>query len=219
MIPSTKDKDFQTKLEKPINKLLEYCEKNDWAGYDPYDALNSIIFRALPSLDFRIFRLVLTQALKRSPVNFRPILLVPKTQNPKALALFLMAFLKLRKLGLLKSDDLINFMIQKLIDLRSPLNSINFYPVKYFVEISEADLTGAINTVNQPTNHQINPYWCWGYSFPWQTRTIIVPRGEPNIVCTVFVANALLDAYEKNRNVRYLSMAVSAAEYILNEHY
>jgi len=28
------------------------------------------------------------------------------------------------------------------------MNPINFYPVKYFVEISQADLTGTINLVN-----------------------------------------------------------------------
>jgi hypothetical protein len=28
------------------------------------------------------------------------------------------------------------------------MNPINFYPVKYFVEISESDLTGTINLVN-----------------------------------------------------------------------
>jgi rhamnogalacturonyl hydrolase YesR len=33
------------------------------------------------------------------------------------------------------------------------------------------------------------------------------------------VANALLDAYERNRESRYLSMAASAAEYILNDLY
>jgi hypothetical protein len=42
----------------------------------------------------------------------------------------------------------------------------------------------------------MNHYFCWGYSFPWQTRSILVPRGAPNLVCTAFVANALLDAYE-----------------------
>jgi len=34
-------------------KLLAYCQANDWAGYDPYDALNSEIFKALPVLDFK----------------------------------------------------------------------------------------------------------------------------------------------------------------------
>jgi hypothetical protein len=66
---------------------------------------------------------------------------------------------------------------------------------------------------------QDSSYWCWGYSFPWQTRTIIVPKGAPNLVCTVFVANALLDAYEFSSEPRCLNMAASAAEYILNELY
>jgi len=166
-------------------KLLEYCKANDWAGYDPYDALNSEIFKALPFLDFRLPRFVLTQILKRSPFNFRPLLLIPKTENPKAIALFLMAFLKLKMLGLLENEDLISLMIQKLLKLRSPNNS----------------------------------YWCWGYSFPWQTRKILVPRGEANLVCSTFVANALLDAYERNGEPRCLNMAAGAAEYILKELY
>jgi len=175
-------------LEDPIattQKLFNYCQKNDWAGYDPYDALNSRIFNVLPFLNSRIPRLALTQALKRSPVNIRPLLLIPKTHNPKAIALFLMAFVKLSKLGLLTQEDLITAMIDKLIAHRS----------------------------------QENSYWCWGYSFPWQTRTIIVPKGAPNLVCTVFVANALLDVYELNRENDYLKMATSAAEYILKELY
>jgi rhamnogalacturonyl hydrolase YesR len=167
-------------------KLLAYCRANDWAGYDPYDVLNSRIFEALPFLNVKLPRLALTQAMKRCPFNLRPWLLVPKTQNPKGLALFLTSFLKLAKLGLLDStENLAGIMAEKLGDLRSP-NS---------------------------------PYWCWGYSFPWQTRTLLVPRGAPNLVCTTFVANALLDLYETRRDVRYLNMAVSAAEYILNELY
>jgi hypothetical protein len=175
-------------LEDPIfvkQKLFDYCQKNNWAGYDPYDALNSPIFEFLPFLNFRIPRLVFTQLLKRSPVNLRPLLLIPKTHNPKALALFLMSYIKLSKLGLLTQEDLIAKMIDMLIAHRS----------------------------------QNTSYWCWGYSFPWQTRTIIVPRGEPNLVCTVFVANSLLDIYELNREQRCLDMAISAAGYILNELY
>jgi hypothetical protein len=36
----------------------------------------------------------------------------------------------------------------EIINSTNPINPINFYPVKYFVEISEADLTGTINLVN-----------------------------------------------------------------------
>jgi hypothetical protein len=62
-------------------------------------------------------------------------------------------------------------------------------------------------------------YDCWGYSFPWQTRTILVPQGYPNVVCTTFVTSSLLDAYEESRDERCLKMALSAAEYMLNELY
>src|ERR1041384_7135071 len=85
--------------EAAILKLLASCQANDWSGYDPYDALNSRLFSILPLLNFRLPRLILTQALKRSPVNVRRLMLVPKTQNPKAIALFLSAFLKLSRIG------------------------------------------------------------------------------------------------------------------------
>ena len=166
-------------------ELLAYCRTNDWAGYDPYDALNSRILKALPFLDFKLFRLGLTQLLKRSPINIRPLLLVPKMQNPKAMALFLMALLKLSRIGLLDQEDLIGLIVERIDALRA----------------------------------EGSPYWCWGYSFPWQTRSILVPRWAPNLVCTSFVANALLDAYEIKGESICLNMAVSAAEYILKELY
>jgi hypothetical protein len=176
-------------------KLLEYCRANDWAGYDPYDALNSKVFKAFPFLNFKLFRLGLTQSFKRSPVNLRRLFLIPKTQNPKALALFLSAFLTLEREGLLEDTSLIPLMVQKLIDLRST-----------------SDTSNSINPKNSGT-----PYWCWGYSFPWQTRTILVPRWSANIVCTTFVANALLDVYETRGDPKYLQMAISAAEYIVSD--
>ena len=166
-------------------KLLAYCQANDWAGYDPYDALNSELFAALPFLQWNLPRIVLTQILKNSPINLRSLVLVPKTQNPKALALFLSGLLNLSKAGPVGQGDLIEQIIGRLIVLRSP---------------------GI-------------PYWGWGYSFPWQTRNMLVPAGAANLVCTTFVASALLDAYEERRDSRCLEMAVSAAEYILNELY
>src|SRR2546426_4069225 len=100
-------------------KLLAYCRTNDWAGYDPYDALNSRIFTALPFLNSRLPRLVLTQALKRSPINIRRLVLIPKTQNPKAIALFLTALLKLSRIQALSQEDLVGLMTERLIALRS----------------------------------------------------------------------------------------------------
>jgi hypothetical protein len=73
----------------------------------------------------------------------------------------------------------------------------------------------AINPIN--STNPITLYSCWGYSFPWQTRTILVPRAAPNLVCTTFVANALLSVYEKYADAYCLDMAKSAAAYIVNE--
>jgi hypothetical protein len=166
-------------------KLLTCCRANDWAGYDPYDALNSELIEAFPFLNTRIFRLVLTQAMKRSPINLRPLLRVGRTQNPKGLALFLTAVLKLHKLAVLQDDNLARGLVAQIIALRSP---------------------GA-------------DYWSWGYSFPWQTRTVLVPRGAPNLVCTTFVANALLDAYEEFNETQLLDVATSAGNYIVEKLY
>jgi hypothetical protein len=41
-------------------RLMAFCWANDWAGYDPYDAVNSRAFAALPFLDSRFLRLVFT---------------------------------------------------------------------------------------------------------------------------------------------------------------
>lgn len=174
----------QAAARAAAGRLLAYCRAQGWSGYDPYDALNSRILAALPFLNARLPRIALTQALKRTPVNIRPLLLIPKAENAKALALFLSASVKLSRAGL-GDSGVSKALIDRLVALRSPGSS----------------------------------RWCWGYSFPWQTRTIVVPAGAPNLVCTSFVANALLDAYELNGQPRCLIMAVSAAEYVLRELY
>lgn len=179
---------FETKhldLETATLKLLNYCRENSWAGYEPYDALNSPLFSAVPILDSKIPRLVFTQALKRMPFNLRPLMLIRKTQNPKALGIFLSALLVLSRRGIAAADEHIDPILDSLTALRSTRTD----------------------------------YWCWGYSFPWQTRGPLVPRWAPNLVCTAFVAGALISAYEDKHEPRYLEMAVSAGEYLLKELY
>ncbi|MBE3117790.1 MAG: hypothetical protein IMZ50_03405 [Candidatus Atribacteria bacterium] len=164
-------------------KLLAYCRANNWAGYDPYDALNSRVFKALPFLNFRLTRLALTQGIKRCPVNLRQLLLVPRTPNPKGIALFLSSLVRLSKSGLTDGTESIGPMADKLLDLRSP----------------------------------DRPYSCWGYNFDWQQRSELVPKASPNIICSTFAANALLDAYERTPEPSWLSSAVSTADFILND--
>jgi hypothetical protein len=205
---------LETDLKDAILSLLNYCKNNNYAGHDPYDALNSQILKSLPFLDFRLFRLGLTQVMKRLPFNLRPLLLIPKTENPKAIALFLMAFLKLKKLGLLEDENLIPEMIQRLIELRSPQELVS----QPAAPSSSASPPVSSDQASQPCGSEPS-YWCWGYSFPWQTRALLVPRWAPNLVCTCFVANSLLDAYESHEEHRCLEMPLSASGYILNELY
>jgi hypothetical protein len=166
-------------------RLLEYCRANDWAGHDPYDALNSEWLRTFPILNSRFPRIAMTQLLKRSPVDIRWLLRIPKTQNPKALGLFLSSAVKLQGASIVDDSELSAYFIDRLTILRS---------------------------------HD-SEQWCWGYSFPWQTRTQIVPRGTPNLVCTTFVATAFLDVYEAHGDPHCLEIALSAAEYILRNLY
>ncbi|HVW77721.1 MAG TPA: hypothetical protein VHB45_08915 [Alloacidobacterium sp.] len=172
--------------EEIFRLLLEYCRIRNWSGYDPYDALNSKVFAALPLSRSKIAGVALTQIVKRSPVNLRKLLNVAPTPNAKGLALGLSAVLKaFGRENIGQSRHLIDPLIQGIIALRS------------------ANIK----------------YWCWGYSFPWQGRSVIVPRNSPNLVSTVFVAESLIDLYEYCGNSQYLEMAISAAEYIVDELY
>lgn len=101
---------------------MSYCLEHGWSGYDPYDGLNSLVFQSLKFLQKKQFRLAFLQFHKRSPINFRRIFKVPRSQNPKALALFLTSCIKLAKLDLLSDDTLIPELIKKIIKSASVKN-------------------------------------------------------------------------------------------------
>ena len=86
------------KYENVLKKMVECAERKDYRGWDPYDGLNSIIFRNSILYSKRIFRLLIIQFFKRCPFNLRPFFLVPKQRNPKGIALFASGFLSLYKL-------------------------------------------------------------------------------------------------------------------------
>lgn len=74
--------------------LHGWCKHRGYAGWDPFDALNSQVFRRLPLVrSSRAARLLWTQTLKRSPLNLRRVALVPAGRNAKGLALFALALL------------------------------------------------------------------------------------------------------------------------------
>lgn len=82
------------------------------------------------------------------------------------------------------------------------------------------------NTNHQDTIHDLlkwleenanNKYHgkCWGYNFDWQSTVFYIPKGEPTVVNTAFIANAFLDAYDAYKEQKYLDIARSACDFIL----
>jgi hypothetical protein len=70
------------------DRVYSYAEARGFSGFDPFDGLNSRLFQATPIKNYRLPRLFLTQLVKRSPVNLRPLLMIDSGVNPKGVALF-----------------------------------------------------------------------------------------------------------------------------------
>lgn len=107
---------FIKKVNTTLNDLLSYSKDEDYKGYNKYDALQSK-FLSILSFNNKYLRLVYSQVVMRSPINIRPILGIPKTKNPKGLALFAMAHLNKyrayqKKENLQQAVELIEWLIK-----------------------------------------------------------------------------------------------------------
>lgn len=93
----------ETNIYKSFNELLQFIEKENFKGYDPYDLLNS-------PCPFKIFghmaQAIMVQVGKLFPFNIRPLLCVKKSLNPKGLGLLLSAYSILYKLT--KNEKFLN---------------------------------------------------------------------------------------------------------------
>jgi len=78
-------------FQATYDQLFSWCQEHDFAGHDPFDALNSRLFQATPFSQSRNARLIFTQAIKRSPADLRALMRVPAERNAKGIALFTLA--------------------------------------------------------------------------------------------------------------------------------
>lgn len=85
---------MNSRLIKISNALQLSATNNDYAGYDPFDGLNSHIFTLFPSLKKGITGLAWIQIHKRLPFNLRPILGIQRKRNPKGIGLFILGLLE-----------------------------------------------------------------------------------------------------------------------------
>ena len=177
-----------------FNKLKEYIEKEQFKGWDPYDGLNSKIFQALPFKKWDIARLAWIQFFKRSPLNLRKILLVPKDYNAKGLGLLLTGYCNIYHIIKAKQNTLP-------YTEKDILTQIYFLSDK-LLEMKVDGYSGA----------------CWGYNFDWQARRLFLfPKNTPNVVTTYFVFYSLIEAYEITKKQKYLDIALSAANFVIND--
>ena len=173
--------------------LEKYCSASDFMGWDPYDGLESRLFKCTPFNQSAFCRLAWIQLFKRNPWNLRKAVGVGKGHNAKGLGLFLSGYSLLalhRKAGgrALPDVDLIDFKIHKLAEL--------------LIDMAVPDKSGA----------------CWGYNFAWQARGgLYFPKNTPTVVATTYAACGLFDAYEATGKAEYLDVALSSANFVLHD--
>jgi len=85
-------------IQIPLFKLSRYIESQNYAGFDPYDALNSPLIQTL-SLQKKIGRIFWIQIFRRLPLNLRKLVFLSEGINPKGIGLFLESYNRLQQIG------------------------------------------------------------------------------------------------------------------------
>jgi rhamnogalacturonyl hydrolase YesR len=173
------------------NELFDYCAAENFAGYDPFDGLNSRIFQATPLRHFRLARLAWLQMVKRSARNLRPALKIEKGVNAKGLALFALAELS-RFRATYKPEHAENakFLLEKLLKLKIPIEN---------------------------PKSEIENRAAFGYNFDWQSRVFFAPEGTPTIVPTALAAAALAQGYALFGDEKYRETLIETARFVEND--
>lgn len=106
-------------LNAAHQRLWAWCRAHDFAGHDPFDALNSKVFQSTPLKHSRLARLATTQLFKRSPINLRQLAVVPREKNSKAIALFALAALAdYRRLRTKETEEQARQLLDDLLSMR-----------------------------------------------------------------------------------------------------
>jgi len=183
----------ETIIYSSLSKLKDYCERENFKGWDPYDGLNSVVFQAMPLIrDWDLARLIWIQTFKRNPINLRKLFLIPKEYNAKGLGLILTAYCNVYNYQL-------NSGKETCFSNNSLILKIHFL----------ADLLLSMKSKGYSGT-------CWGYNFDWQAkRHFFFPKNTPTVVVTAFCCAALFKVYEITKEKKYLESALSSADFIL----
>lgn len=198
-------------------KLRAWCRARDYAGFDPFDALNSRLFQATPLRHSRAARLVWTQLFKRSPLNLRPLARVPAGRNSKGTALFALAALaRFRAQATAGADSEVTAGATG----KATAGAVSKATAAAKSEAT-AETEGEARELLEALLDARLEGWsgaAWGYNFDWQGRAFYAPRGTPTVVPTAFAARALVEASKVfDDGARYLRVARSTCDFILQD--
>jgi len=133
-------------IHNSFKALKTYCESQNFAGWDPYDGLNSKVFQATPLKKWDLARLAWIQGFKRSPVNLRKLLLVPKEHNAKGIGLFLTGYCNIYKAQQISGIEAIGSQEEMLCKIT--------YLAELLISLQNKSHSGT----------------CWSYNFDGQSR-------------------------------------------------
>lgn len=171
-------------IRHSLLKLNGHLIEQNFKGYSLYDSHKS----PLPfKKTGRIPSFLINQVVKRSPINFRPLIGVPKDINPKGYGLFLHSYSLLSKHSILTHDetrDRANFFFDWL--------------------------------KNNPSDGFSGHCWGYNYYWPKKDGSD-VPAYTPSVVVTGFVARALLAYYENLNNSEVRDVLESCTKFVLND--
>lgn len=175
-------------IEAIYEQVMRRARADGFAGWDPFDGLESRVFQATPLRLTAPTRFAWQQMVKRSPLNLRPLLRVPKGVNAKGLALFALAELAMfRADGTEERQRGVHELLTMLRELR---------------------IRGTAG--DKPTS-------AFGYNFDWQSRAFFAPKGTPTIVPTAFAARAFIEAYEAFGRREDLEIAEKICGFVLGD--
>src|SRR6185503_15687152 len=106
-------------IQAAYDQLFSWCQEHDFAGHDPFDALNSRLFQSTPLAQSRNARFIWTQIVKRSPADFRYVVRVPAERNAKGIALFALAQIaNHRRLNTTESEAAVRDFLEGLLAMK-----------------------------------------------------------------------------------------------------
>ena len=171
---------------KDLGRIVVWMQKNNWAGYDPYDVKGLPFFRWLERnkrfLGVSQVELAAEIAMNLFPVTIRKLLNIRPQENAKAMALIARGSLKIYK---------VTNLIQ-------------------YLSLADMSLNWLIRHNHANSERQLG----WGYPFDWQS-VVFIPRETPLIVVSSLGGHALLDRFELSKNNRWLFYAQKVKNFLL----